>query len=63
MAKKSMSAPCEQSGASRNIDLDMESFGDGSNAHRVQPHSKSSLASARAFFRYLDSNHNLTILN
>jgi len=61
--KKVHVGSCQQSGASRKIDSDVESFGDDSNAHRVQPHSKSSLSSARAFFRYLDSNHNLTILH
>ena len=61
--KKVHVCSCQQSGASRKIDSDVESFGDDSNAHRVQPHSKSSLLSARAFFRYLDSNHNLTILH
>ncbi|KAL7508288.1 hypothetical protein ACHAXN_005356 [Cyclotella atomus] len=29
--------------------------------NRIQPTSKSSIESARAFFRYLDANHNLTI--
>ena len=61
--KKVNAGSCQQSSASRNIDSDVESFDDDSYAHRVQPHSKSSLSSARAFFRYLDSNHNLTILH
>jgi hypothetical protein len=54
----------QQSDASRSINIDEESLDDNvGGAHRVQPHSKSSLASARAFFRYLDSNHILTILD
>jgi len=46
-----------------NVDLEMEAIINDSNAHRAQPTSKTSLESARAFFRYLDSNHNLTILD
>jgi hypothetical protein len=45
--KKINVGSCQQSGASRKIDSDVESFGDDSNAHRMQPHSKSSLSSAR----------------
>jgi hypothetical protein len=46
-----------------DIDSESDAIANDSNACRVQPTSKSSLANARAFFRHLDSNHNLTIAN
>jgi hypothetical protein len=50
--------------SSRGINISEESLDDNYvSADCVQPHSKSSLASARAFFRYLDSNHILTVLD
>jgi len=48
---------------SMDIDSELDAIANDSNACRVQPTSKSSLANARAFFRHLDSNHNLTIAN
>ena len=44
-----------------DFNAEMEAITNDSNACRVQPTSKSSLVSARAFFRHLDSSHNLTI--
>ena len=44
-----------------DFNAEMEAIANDSNACRVQPTSKSSLVSARAFFRHLDSSHNLTI--
>ena len=56
----------EQNGTSLeslDVDLEIEAITNDTNSNRPRPHSKSSLESARAFFRYLDSNHNLTILD
>jgi hypothetical protein len=47
------SAFFQHDSGSNSCDKDME--------NRIQPTSKTSIESARAFFRYLDANHNLTI--
>jgi hypothetical protein len=47
------SALLQNESGSNSCDQDME--------NRIQPTSKTSIESARAFFRYLDENHNLTI--
>jgi len=49
--------------AKSNVDFDFE-MDEGSNdenAHHIQPTESSSLEAARAFFRYLDSNHRLVV--
>ncbi len=51
------------SGAESNADLDleMEEIAFDENARHIQPTESSSLEAARAFFRYLDSNHRLVV--
>lgn len=46
-----------------DVELEMEAISHDSNTKHTQPTSKTSLQSARAFFRHLDANHNLTILH
>ncbi|KAL9186898.1 hypothetical protein ACHAXT_010618 [Thalassiosira profunda] len=61
-ANQNGKAEMEMDGAELDLDLEMEDIANDCNAQQPQPTSKSSLESARAFFRYLDTNHNLTIL-
>jgi hypothetical protein len=53
--------PQRRSTSECSIDSDMDESSNINQGPCVQPHSKSSLASAREFFRYLDSNHCLTV--
>lgn len=54
---------CRPNGELLDVDLELEAITHDSNTRCSQPTSKSSPASARAFFRYLDCNHRLTVLD